>query len=185
MYPSYPTVWISNWNGSCQFIFTLELDYLYSDSIDSTYMHQQESKPTPNEWMAMSVNGVGTKGDPCTLTAFWSIVCPFLLYSTSSPIPLTKYTVLHNRISSFIDHVNGVRYLRTAATNRPIVHSPGDILVWRAMVIMMPAGEKLLTHPPELSGNPTYQPRHLGVSRRNGWKSEISGISSWDMLMDL
>jgi hypothetical protein len=31
--------------------------------------------------------------------------------------------------------------LRTAATNGPIVHPPGDMLIWRTMVIMMPAGD--------------------------------------------
>jgi hypothetical protein len=31
--------------------------------------------------------------------------------------------------------------LRTAATNGPIVHPPGDMWAWRAVVMMMPAGE--------------------------------------------
>jgi hypothetical protein len=46
---------------------------------------------------------------------------------------------------------------------------------------------KLLTHPPELSGNPTSS--HLGASRRNGQRSEkfaysVSGIlkGSFNML---
>jgi hypothetical protein len=34
-----------------------------------------------------------------------------------------------------VDHVDGVRlHLWTAATNRPTVHPPGNIWVWRAMV---------------------------------------------------
>jgi hypothetical protein len=32
-------------------------------------------------------------------------------------------------------------FLRTVATNGPIVHLPGDMWVWRAMVVMMPAEE--------------------------------------------
>jgi hypothetical protein len=50
--------------------------------------------------ISISISGVITQGDPCTMTNFWSIVRPHLLYSTSSPIPLTKYIILHNVISS-------------------------------------------------------------------------------------
>jgi hypothetical protein len=39
------------------------------------------------------------------------------------------------------DYVDGVRHLRTAATNGLIVHPPGDMWAWRAIVMMIPAGE--------------------------------------------
>jgi hypothetical protein len=39
---------------------------------------------------------------------------------------------------------------------RAYFSSPGDMWAWRAMVMMMmAAGEKRLTRPTELSGNPT------------------------------
>jgi hypothetical protein len=47
----------------------------------------------------MSLSGVGIQVDPCTATIFWSIVHPHLLYSASSPVPLTKHSILRNRIS--------------------------------------------------------------------------------------
>jgi hypothetical protein len=42
------------------------------------------------------MSGVDAQGDPCTATMFWFIVRPHFLYSASSPVPLTKYTILHN-----------------------------------------------------------------------------------------
>jgi hypothetical protein len=36
----------------------------------------------------ISVRGVGIQGDSCTVTIFWSIVHPHLLYSASSPVRL-------------------------------------------------------------------------------------------------
>jgi hypothetical protein len=47
-----------------------------------------------------SVSGMGTQSDPCTDTIFMSIVHPCLLYSTCSPVHLTKYNIIHNVISS-------------------------------------------------------------------------------------
>jgi hypothetical protein len=44
-------------------------------------------------------------------------------------------------IDCLIDHVYGVIHLRTAATTRPIVHPPGDVWTWTAMVMTMSAGE--------------------------------------------
>jgi hypothetical protein len=43
--------------------------------------------------------------------------------------------------------------LRTADTNGRTVHPPGDMRAWKVM--MMIQRGKLLTCPPELSGNPT------------------------------
>jgi hypothetical protein len=40
------------------------------------------------------MSGVSARGDPCAATSFWSIVLPHLIYYASSPIPLTKYSVL-------------------------------------------------------------------------------------------
>jgi hypothetical protein len=67
------------------------------------------------------------------------------------------------------DYVNGVRRLRTAATSGLIVHLPGDMWAWRALEIMMLAGENWLVHQSSLT---VYQQRHLWASRRNGRKSE-------------
>jgi hypothetical protein len=58
--------------------------------------------------------------------------------------------------------------LRTAATNRPIVNSTGDMLEWKAIVLMMimPAGENsLLVHQSSLAILPAEE---FGASRRNG-----------------
>jgi hypothetical protein len=60
--------------------------------------------------------------------------------------------------------------LRTAATNGPIVHPLGDMRTWRAMVVMMSAGDNswfihqssLVVLPAETSG----------ANRRNGQRSE-------------
>jgi hypothetical protein len=41
----------------------------------------------------ISMSGVGIQGNPCTMTIFWCIVHPHLLYSTSSPVLLTKYSI--------------------------------------------------------------------------------------------
>jgi hypothetical protein len=42
---------------------------------------------------------VGAQGDPCTTIIFWSVAHPHVLYSASNPVPLTKYSILHNGIS--------------------------------------------------------------------------------------
>jgi hypothetical protein len=60
--------------------------------------------------------------------------------------------------------------LRTAATNGPIVHPPGDLWAWRAMVMMMPTGDNSwLVHQSTLAVLPTET---SGASRRNGRRSE-------------
>jgi hypothetical protein len=69
---------------------------------------------------------------------------------------------------------DGVRLcLRTAATNGPIVHPPGDMWAWRAMVVMMmmmPAGDNSwLVHQIFLAFLPT---KTSEASRRNGRRSE-------------
>jgi hypothetical protein len=52
------------------------------------------------------------------------------------------------------DHVDGVRlHLWTAATNGPMLHSPGDIWAWTIMVEWRRQGK--LISSPQLSGNPT------------------------------
>jgi hypothetical protein len=50
--------------------------------------------------VSISMSEVDAQGDSCTATIFWSIMFPCLLYSASSSIPLTKYSILHNGISS-------------------------------------------------------------------------------------
>jgi hypothetical protein len=44
-----------------------------------------------------NINEVGAQGDPCTATIFWSIMSPHLLYSSGSPVPLTKLQYLTKR----------------------------------------------------------------------------------------
>jgi len=44
--------------------------------------------------ISVSMSDVGAQGDPCTATVFFSIVRPHLLYSASSPVPVTKYIIL-------------------------------------------------------------------------------------------
>jgi hypothetical protein len=64
----------------------------------------------------------------------------------------------------------GWNCLRTTATNGPIVHPPGDMWAWRAMVMMMPAGDNYwLVHQSSLAVLPAEK---SGSSRRNGWRSE-------------
>jgi hypothetical protein len=76
-----------------------------------------------------------------------------------------------NRHTWLSDHVDVVRLcLRTAATNGPIIHPPGDMWAWRAVVTLKPAGVT-----PDSSTRTiwqSYQQRHLGASRRNGKRSE-------------
>jgi hypothetical protein len=66
---------------------------------------------------------------------------------------------------------DGVRLcLVTAATNRPIVHPPGDMWAWRAMVMMLPPGDNSwLVHQSSLTVLPAET---SGKSRRNGRRSE-------------
>jgi hypothetical protein len=48
----------------------------------------------------MNTSGAGTQGNPCIAIIFWYILRPRLLYSSSNPIPLKKYNILHKEISS-------------------------------------------------------------------------------------
>jgi hypothetical protein len=41
------------------------------------------------------------------------------------------------RTKTMIDHVDGVRRLRTTATNGLVVHPPGDKCAWRAVVVVV------------------------------------------------
>jgi hypothetical protein len=50
-------------------------------------------------WFQSIMSGVGAQGDPCTATIFWYIVRHHLIYSASSPVPLTECSVLHNGIN--------------------------------------------------------------------------------------
>jgi hypothetical protein len=55
---------------------------------------------------------------------------------------MCKYAWKPNFLCVRLIHcVDRVRCLRTTATNRPIIHPPGDMQVWTAMVMTMPAGE--------------------------------------------
>jgi hypothetical protein len=71
----------------------------------------------------------------------------------------------------WLTHYNGVRLcLRTAATNGPIVHPPGDMRALIAMEVIMPAGENYwLVHQSSLAVLPADT---SGRSRRNGRRSE-------------
>jgi hypothetical protein len=50
--------------------------------------------------MNMSKIAVGAQDDPYTTTVFLSVVCPHVLYSASSPLPLTKYSIVQSGIPS-------------------------------------------------------------------------------------
>jgi hypothetical protein len=45
----------------------------------------------------ININEVVAQGDPCTATILWSIMSPHLLYSSGSPVPLTKLQYLTKR----------------------------------------------------------------------------------------
>jgi hypothetical protein len=55
---------------------------------------------TMNRYQVSLNYWLGTQGDSCTTTIFSSVVHAHLLYSASSPIPLTKYSILDNRMLS-------------------------------------------------------------------------------------
>jgi hypothetical protein len=72
---------------------------------------------------------------------------------------------------TLIDHVNGVRRLRTTATNWPTIHPPSFMWVWRAMWWCW------LGRTPDSSTRALrqfYQQRHLGASRRNGRSGNLA-----------
>jgi hypothetical protein len=48
----------------------------------------------------MSKSAVGAQDDPYTTTVILSVVCPHVLYSASSPLPLTKYSIVQSGILS-------------------------------------------------------------------------------------
>jgi hypothetical protein len=56
--------------------------------------HQSVLHTNTHMNICMSISGVVAQGNPRNVTIFWSVVCPHLLYSTSSPVPLTKYMVI-------------------------------------------------------------------------------------------
>jgi hypothetical protein len=68
------------------------------------------------------------------------------------------------------DHEGVTLCLRTEATNGPIVHPPGDMWTWRAVVLMMPAGNNFwLVHQTSLAVLPAEISRE---NSRNGRRSE-------------
>jgi hypothetical protein len=81
---------------------------------------------------------------------------------------------IHRLIGWLIDWLidyDGVRIcLRTADTNGPIFHPPGDMWAWRAMVMIIPAGDNFwLVRQSSLTVLPVET---SGASRRNGRRSE-------------
>jgi hypothetical protein len=69
-----------------------------------------------------------------------------------------------------IDYAVVRQCLRTAATSGPIVHPPGDMWTWRAMVMFMPFGDNSwLVHKSSLAVLPAETSR---ASRRNERRSE-------------
>jgi hypothetical protein len=77
---------------------------------------------------------------------------------------------LYSAYDWLIDY-DGIRLsLRNAATNGPTVHPAGDMWAWRAMVMMMPAGDNTwLIHQSFLAVLPAET---SGESRKNGRRSE-------------
>jgi hypothetical protein len=77
---------------------------------------------------------------------------------------------LERKQDSLIDHVDGVKRLRTATTSEPIVLSPGDMSACSAMMVVM-----MILDTPDSSTRAlwqSYQQRHLGASRSNRRRSE-------------
>jgi hypothetical protein len=76
-----------------------------------------------------------------------------------------------------------VRHLRIAATKWPIVHPPGDMCAWKAMV-MMPAGDiSWLVRQDSLAVLPADS---SGADRSSGWRSENFAFSViWNTSTDL
>jgi hypothetical protein len=70
---------------------------------------------------------------------------------------------------------DGVRVcLRTVATIGPIVHPPGDMSAWRAMMMMMMVlaeDNSQLVHQSSLAVLPADT---SGASRRNGWSENFA-----------
>jgi hypothetical protein len=61
---------------------------------------EQKSLTLDKYDVSVIMSGIRVQGDPCTATIFWSIARLHPLYSASSPVTLTKYSIIHNRISS-------------------------------------------------------------------------------------
>jgi hypothetical protein len=77
--------------------------------------------------------------------------CHILRPETQQNILLTNHllftmhdhlTIVFKATKFMLIEYDGMRLcLRTAATNGPIFHSPGDMWAWRAMVMAMPSGD--------------------------------------------
>jgi hypothetical protein len=82
---------------------------------------------------------------------------------------LDLYSCKSHRYLPLIDYVGVRLYLRTAATNGPTVHPPGDKWAWTA-IMMMPSGDNYwLVRQSSLTVLPAET---SGASRRNGRRSE-------------
>jgi hypothetical protein len=68
--------------------------------IIAIYSENHKTPYVQNTALQIVMSGLGAQGDPCTATIFCPIVCPHLLYSASSPLSLTKFSILRNWILS-------------------------------------------------------------------------------------
>jgi hypothetical protein len=137
------------------------------------FMHL-EGLAQPNLCVATKSTDIKTNQLPPKLKARssveWNLLkCTgrYTLLYILDPSPIrTKTSLRWVNFLMLVDHADEVRRLRTATTNGPIVHPPGDMWAWRAVVVIIPAGKNSwLVHQSSLA---TYQQRHLGASTRNG-----------------
>jgi hypothetical protein len=78
--------------------------------------------------MVLSISGVDTQGEPYTATILWSIINSYLLHSASSPILITKYTILYIGISS--QSLGSIKYLNKRRNIHHHHHHRLDSLTW-------------------------------------------------------
>jgi hypothetical protein len=102
-------------------------------------------------------------------------------------VPYCLYLHIWCDTNWFTDY-DGMRLcLRTAATNRPIVHSPGDTWTWRAMVMMLPAGgnsrlihqSSLAVLPAETSGSKRSE--NFDYQYLRYLKGSLTSVKSYSM----
>jgi hypothetical protein len=156
--------WLSSASDTCSASFDILL--LYILRMHASIEHWNKPWPLPFRALSNSV-------------ACHRLLLSYIHTHTHTYIHTYIHTHIHTYIhthtctvedSTWYDYDGARLCLRTAATNRPIVHPPGDISIWRAMVVMMPAGyNSWLVN---LSSLAVLPAETSGESRRNGRRSE-------------
>jgi hypothetical protein len=93
----YDTGNVTILTGNSEFLICL-VQYLKTKQYNIVCIHDMSHSAVKHGLsslgMRMRVSGMGAIGDPCTATISWSIVQSHLLYSASSPAPITKHSIL-------------------------------------------------------------------------------------------